>query len=121
VNKEAVGCLENGKAWVEEDKNLLRPRNTRPGNKFRLKYKDLVKPDLLEPLVINDDEEDETELPLSSLLVVVKNRKSKHGGGRKLVDLVLKKKQREETLSATRKSKDLVPPPMTEILAQEND
>ena len=56
VSREAVVWLEKRKVRVEGERNPLRPRNTRPGNKFRLKQKALVKPDLLEPLVINEEE-----------------------------------------------------------------
>jgi len=102
---------------MEGERNPLRPRNTRSDNKFRLKQKDLVKQNLLDLVVINNEDED--ELPLTSLLSVMKKRKLKHGSGREFIELVLKeKKKKEETSSVAKNLKDLILPPVEETPAQ---
>lgn len=120
VSREAKVSSQKKKSGRGGEENPLRPRNTWPGNKFRLKERAPVKPNLLNPMVINDEDED--KLPLTSLLGVIKKRKLKHGSGNILVELVLKKKKhKDKTMSIAKKLKDSIIPPIAKTPAQGED
>lgn len=117
VCREAEGQLQQGKLVREGEKHPLRPRHTRRSNTFRLKQRALAKPELLEPVAIDDEEED--KLPLTNLLGVIRKKRSMHGRGNKVTRPIFKEEgKREDILLATKKPKTLSLPLWLNLLCR---